>query len=96
MRNWKFEMELKHEEERKVSKEIDWYQRIEEPIRKEVKLLRDNGFNTECSCGHEMYVQCEYLAEGEIQRLHNLLFNQGYRNFKTDGNPSFKIWCRGE
>lgn len=54
---------------------------IEEQIRKEVKLLRDNGFNTECSCGHEMYVQCQYLIDGDIQKLHNLLFNNGYRNY---------------
>jgi len=61
---------------------MDWYeQNIEASIRKEVKLLRDNGFNTECSCGHKMYVQCQYLPDEEIQRLHNLLFNNGYRDY---------------
>ena len=60
----------------------DWYeQNIETNIRKEVKLLRDNGFNTVCSCGHKMYVQCQYIIDGEIQRLHNLLFNNGYRDY---------------
>lgn len=38
---------------------MNWYEEnIEESIIPLVKLLRDNGFNTECSCGHEMYVQC--------------------------------------
>jgi len=61
----------------------DWYEEyIEEPIRNLVKLLRDHGFNTECSCGHEMYVQCQYTLEGEIKRLHDLLFNSGYRNYE--------------
>ena len=80
--NWEFDMTMKKQEEREMSKDINWYEEyIEEGIRKEVKLLRDNGFNTECSCGHEMYVQCQYLIDGEIQRLHNLLFNNGYRNY---------------
>jgi len=57
---------------------------IEEQIRPEVKLLRDNGFNTECSCHHEMYVQCQLLIDGELMRLHTLLFNNGYRNYTIE------------
>lgn len=64
---------------------MNWYdEHIEEPIRKIVHLLRDNGFNTECSCGHEMYVQCQYIIDGEPQRLHNLLYNNGYRNYNIE------------
>lgn len=65
--------------------EIDslWYKEyIEENIRGVVKLLRDNGFNTECSCGHRMYVQCQYISDGEIMRLDYLLYNHGYRNYE--------------
>jgi len=63
----------------------NWYEEvIEEPIRDLVRLLRDNGFNTESSCGHKMEVQCDYLVDGEIQRLHNLLFNNGYRDYIID------------
>jgi hypothetical protein len=52
----------------------NWYEDcIEEPIRDVVKLLRDNGFNTESSCGHEMYVQCKYYPDGEIQRLYVII-----------------------
>jgi hypothetical protein len=62
-----------------------WYEEvIEEPVRDMVRLLRDNGFNTEDSCGHKMYVQCQYLADGEIKRLHDLLFNNGYRNYRIE------------
>ena len=61
---------------------MDWYEEnIEVGISETVRLLRDNGFNTECSCEHKMYVQCQYVADGEIQRLHNTLFNNGYRNY---------------
>jgi len=61
----------------------DWYEEYIEPeIRDLVRLLRDNGFNTECSCGHEMYVQCSYIIDGELMRLHNLLFSNGYRNYE--------------
>lgn len=55
---------------------------IEEGIRSEVKLLRDNGFNTECSCGHEMYVQCQYVIDYEIKRLYDLIYNYLYENKK--------------
>jgi len=67
------------------TKEISWYEgTIEEPVRELVRLLRNNGFNTECSCGHEMYVQCQYIPDGQIHRLHDLLFNNGYRNYKIE------------
>lgn len=61
---------------------MDWYEEaIEKPIRNLVRLLRDNGFNTECSCGHKMYVQCQYMSDGQIKRLDDLLFNNGYRDY---------------
>jgi hypothetical protein len=70
--------------ERQVS---DWYELYVEPgVRKLVRLLRDNGVNTECSCeghgdGAVPYVQCQYIPDGEIVRIHNLLFDHGYENF---------------
>ena len=79
-----------------------WYERnIEEGIRDEVRLLRDNGFNTECSCEHEKYVQCRYTTDGTIQELDELLFNNGFRNYiieirikRDDGHiyPTMNIW----
>ena len=59
-----------------------FYDDIEPEIRETVKLLRDNGFNTTCSCGHEMYVEFEFFDSCEIDNLYNLLFNNGYRGFK--------------
>ncbi len=61
-----------------LTKEVGtWYEtHIEEPIREIVKVLRDNGINTECSCGHEpRYIQCQLIADGILQELDNLLFN---------------------
>ena len=60
----------------------DWYDIIEPKIRPTVKLLRNNGFNTICSCEHEMYVQCDILIDGEMKRLDDLLFNHNYRDYK--------------
>ncbi len=59
----------------------DWYDCIEPGIRPMVKLLRDNGFNTTCSCEHEMYIEGRMSTDGELQRLDNLLFNNGFRNY---------------
>ena len=68
-----------------VTAAAEWYENyIETPIRPAVKLLRDNGFNTICSCGHEMTIQCEYHADGEIARLHELLYNAGHREYAID------------
>jgi hypothetical protein len=67
---------------------------VEEQIRPEVKLLRENGFNTECSCHHEMYIQCQFVIDAEIKRLHDLLCHNGYTNYTIeamvqviDGHP---------
>jgi hypothetical protein len=55
--------------------EEDWYsENIEEPVRDIVELLRNNGFNTESSCGHNMEIQCSYFLDKEINRLHKLLY----------------------
>jgi len=60
----------------------DWYeQMIEEPIKDLVFLLRNNGFNTTCSCGHDMTVEMEYYSGDDIERLHDLLIENGYTKF---------------
>lgn len=61
----------------------NWYDKYIEPeVRDLVKYLRDNGVNTECSCGHEMYIQCQYSVDGFIQDLHCLLFDYFYKQKK--------------
>ena len=64
----------------------NWYKHIEKPVRELVKLLRNNGFNTTCSCGHKNpspYVAMEWYGfEEEARRLYNLLCENGYNNFE--------------
>ena len=50
-----------------------WYLQIEEPIRGIVKALRDNGINTTCSCGHEMWVEADLCPDGELFNIHTTL-----------------------
>ncbi len=53
-----------------------WYEeKIEEPLVGIVRYLRNNGINTECSCGHEMYIQCQYILDGSIKNIHDLVWN---------------------
>jgi len=60
----------------------DWYEECIEPgIRPVVRLLRENGINTQCSCEHEMYVQCEIHTDGFVMVVDELLYNNGYRNY---------------
>ena len=59
-----------------MEENLTWYEEfIEEPIRDVVKLLRDNGFNTTCSCGHTMDVTGEFMPDYDIKRMHDLLYN---------------------
>ena len=61
------------------------YENIEEPIRGIVKELRNNGINTTSSCGHEMTIQADILVNGQLQVLHNTLFN-----YFIDGDPDLE------
>ena len=65
---------------------MSWYEEhIEEGVRFPVKLLRDNGINTSCSCEHDKYVQCDnYVNDGHIQHIDYVLFNAGYRNYTIE------------
>ena len=63
----------------------DWYDNIEEPIRPLVRLLRNNGFNTFCSCGHEMWVELDLKNDLSIaEDLARFLQAHGYKKFKID------------
>lgn len=55
---------------------MNWYDEfIEAGARDVVKVLRENGINTECSCHHNMTIQCGYVIDGQLMDIHNLLFN---------------------
>jgi len=53
----------------------EFYQEIEEPIRELVRVLRDNGINTTCSCGHEMYIEADIFPNGDLYTIHRSLFD---------------------
>lgn len=61
----------------------EFYQGIEPGIRDAVRLLRDNGINTTCSCEHEMYIQFEGDSHhfDTVRAIHHLLFSHGWRNY---------------
>jgi len=64
---------------------------IEEPLKDLVQLLRDEGFNTTCSCGHlpTPYIEMEWRSyDDEIFKLYNLLIEHGYKNFFIKANWS--------
>jgi hypothetical protein len=61
---------------------VNWYERaIEAGIRDRVRLLRDNGFNTECSCEHDIYIQFQLQLPDDVEQLDLLLFDSGERNY---------------
>ena len=63
----------------------DWYEKNIEPgVRSLVRLLRDNGINTECSCEHEKYIQCQFNEDGFLWEVDKLLFSAGFRNYTID------------
>lgn len=71
---------------------MDWYEKnIEEPVRELVVLLRDNGFNTYSSCGHDMTVSMEWYDVEDQQRLVDLLLENGYTKFVVETS-----WIFGE
>ena len=63
---------------------MDWYNsHIEEPIRELVYRLRNDGINTECSCGHRMYVQCQFLDDCEtFNIIYNIMCDLKINNYQ--------------
>jgi hypothetical protein len=75
----------------------EWYGKIEPGIRSVVRLLRDNGWNTTCSCEHEMYVDVDLLSMGDCERLATFLVMNGYRKFHMSAElfvPEDGLWVR--
>lgn len=86
--------------ENRTNSNIDnnFYNNIEEPIREAVKMLRNRGVNTICSCGHEMWIA---VALGnhmdEVEAIANILAEEGYENFRIEctlRKPSDGFWDR--
>ena len=54
----------------------DWYEdNVEDGVRDVVRLLRDNGWNTTCSCHHDMEIECICIPDNDyLWRLDQLLY----------------------
>ena len=61
---------------------MGFYDQIEEPVRPLVRVLRDNGINTTCSCGHKMTIQADLIPDGTLQVMHNVIYNYLSENKK--------------
>lgn len=81
-----------------------WYDSIEPGIRPFVRLLRDNGINTTCSCEHTMTIEASWRHADELQRIWDLLCTGNYlfditarmaKNLCSSG-WSLKVTIRGE
>lgn len=64
---------------------MNWYEEnIEPEIRNIVRILRNNGINTESSCGHRMEIQFQILDSEEVNNLDRILYNEGFRDYKIE------------
>jgi hypothetical protein len=76
-----------------------WYQQIEPGIRRHVRLLRDNGFNTFSSCKHRMEVRLDMLSrEDDLARLDRVLAQSEFEDYailvrlaRRSGVPGFRF-----
>lgn len=63
---------------------MSWSEHIEPQIRPWVMMLRNNGINTTCSCGHDMYIEFDILDGSQITQVDYLLYNAGARNYEIE------------
>jgi hypothetical protein len=76
-----------------------WYDCIEPEVRELVYLLRNNGWNTVCSCEHAMTVQVELQKMDEMEDLATFLIENGAKEFEMSGNLDnvgggyWRRWC---
>ena len=65
---------------------MKWYKNIEPEVRDLVKLLRNNGWNTTCSCGHNKTIEIEITNMVEMENLGTFLIENGIKEFIIQGN----------
>ena len=76
----------------------EFYFDIEEKVRKWVRLLRNAGINTECSCEHEGYIQCQSLDPSfEIDTIRKVFLKEKLFEYKitityTQGKEGYSDW----
>ena len=60
--------------------DLQFYDPIEEGVRPYVRLLRNAGLNTECSCHHDGTIQCQSLdPTTEIDRIRRAFFGKVHK-----------------
>lgn len=60
----------------------DWYEEYIEPgVRGAVRLLRNSGINTVCSCHHNRTIEAECYDSDEARRVYDLLIENGFQGF---------------
>lgn len=60
-----------------------FYSMIEEKVRPYVKMLRNSGINTTCSCEHEGYIECQSLDPSfEIDMIRKTFQENGLMEYK--------------
>lgn len=73
-----------------MSSEDDFYNAIEDGVREWVRAFRNAGINTECSCGHEGYIQCQSLdVANDVERITQVLYEHGIETFDIVWSCSF-------
>ncbi len=65
--------------------EFQFYNEIETGVRHFVFLLRNEGINTECSCHHEGYIQCQTNdPTTELRRIKTVMIEEGIENYEIE------------
>lgn len=63
----------------------DFYKSLESGVRRLVFLLRNEGINTECSCHHEGYIQCQTLdPTNEIRIIKSILWEEKIEDYEIE------------
>lgn len=67
------------------TEEFQFYNEIETGVRRFVFLLRNAGINTECSCHHKGYIQCQTNdPTTELRRIKDVMYEEGIENFEIE------------
>lgn len=65
--------------------DFSFYNEIESGVQQFVFLLRNAGINTECSCHHKGYIQCQTLdPTTEVGRIKTVMIEEGIEEFEIE------------
>lgn len=68
-----------------INLDLNWYyENIEPEIMSYVVMLRNGGWNTTRSCGHEMTVEIDISNMEDVERLATCLMEHGVEKFRME------------